>query len=130
MMLKQHKRNLIGRTGCGLCGIESLQQIISHQPGAEVPRRLTLSDVSVQRALTQVRSHQPLQEITGAVHGAAWRRCPPPHCHGGSACQGGGCQGYRLLPGQAAMSSMANPNQTVNDRSPSHFPEESTLLAH
>lgn len=70
MTLKQHKRNLTGRTGCGLCGIESLQQAI--RPINRVPSGLTISDASVQRALAQMRSRQPLQEITGAMHGAAW----------------------------------------------------------
>ncbi|MEG2267732.1 MAG: formate dehydrogenase accessory sulfurtransferase FdhD, partial [Acinetobacter sp.] len=27
MALKQHRRMMVGRTGCGLCGIESLQQL-------------------------------------------------------------------------------------------------------
>jgi FdhD protein len=68
--LKRHKRNLTGRTGCGLCGIDSLQNAI--KPIRRVARGATISDASVQRALARLRAHQPLQALTGAVHGAAW----------------------------------------------------------
>ncbi|MEH6627530.1 MAG: formate dehydrogenase accessory sulfurtransferase FdhD [Motiliproteus sp.] len=68
--LKQRKRNLTGRTGCGLCGTDSLQQAI--RPVNPVISTESPSDVAVQQAVAQLDRHQPLQQLTGAVHGAAW----------------------------------------------------------
>ncbi len=68
--LKQKRRNLTGRTGCGLCGAESLQQAV--RPASAVSRETAISDAAVQRAVRQLEQHQPLQAATGACHGAAW----------------------------------------------------------
>ncbi|MCF2947300.1 formate dehydrogenase accessory sulfurtransferase FdhD [Paraglaciecola aquimarina] len=68
--LKQTRRNLTGRTGCGLCGAESLQQAI--RPIPALTEFKTLSDEAIQLALTQLNDFQPLQKLTGACHGAAW----------------------------------------------------------
>ncbi|QSP95676.1 formate dehydrogenase accessory sulfurtransferase FdhD [Marinobacter salinisoli] len=68
--LKARRRNFAGRTGCGLCGVESLEQAIpavASVTPAPVPR-----DGAVQAALTRLREHQQLQEQTGATHAAAW----------------------------------------------------------
>ncbi|CAM3500364.1 formate dehydrogenase accessory sulfurtransferase FdhD [Halomonas sp. FME1] len=67
--LKQRRRNLTGRTGCGLCGTESLEQAISPIPHVIAP---ALSDAAIQHALGELLAHQPLQAVTGASHGAAW----------------------------------------------------------
>ena len=68
--LKQQRRNLTGRTGCGLCGAESLQQAISApQP---VGNKLRVCHEAIERALSQLDAHQKLQRQTGAVHGACW----------------------------------------------------------
>jgi FdhD protein len=68
--LKLHRRNFSGRTGCGLCGSESLEQAI--RPIKNVtPQELPSSRV-IQKALSQLSQHQQLQILTGAVHGAAW----------------------------------------------------------
>lgn len=71
--LNQRKRNLTGRTGCGLCGTDSLQGAI--RPVNRVASSPAPSDAAVQRAISQLQDQQPLQAITGAVHGAAW--CSP-----------------------------------------------------
>ncbi|WP_020680905.1 formate dehydrogenase accessory sulfurtransferase FdhD [Marinobacterium rhizophilum] len=68
-LLKQHRRNLTGRTGCGLCGTESLEQAIRPVPRVQAP---VLSDQAIQHALACLQQHQPLQAGTGATHGAAW----------------------------------------------------------
>ncbi|QIB65320.1 formate dehydrogenase accessory sulfurtransferase FdhD [Kineobactrum salinum] len=70
--LQRRRRNLTGRTGCGLCGTESLAEVL--RPVARVTAP-PLSDAAVQRALAVLRAHQPLQAETGASHGAAW--CSP-----------------------------------------------------
>ncbi|WP_299199773.1 formate dehydrogenase accessory sulfurtransferase FdhD [uncultured Amphritea sp.] len=70
MQLKQRRRNLTGRTGCGLCGAESLQQAI--RPVKSVPARSLVSPEAIENAVSQLSNNQPLQTITGACHGAAW----------------------------------------------------------
>lgn len=70
MSLKSQRRNLTGRTGCGLCGSESLEQAI--RPIKSVTPRALPSSLVIQHALSQLSQHQKLQSLTGAVHGAAW----------------------------------------------------------
>lgn len=67
--LKQRRRNLAGRTGCGLCGTESLEQALRPLPKVN---SLDVSTAAIQRALRSLSEHQPLQKETGASHGAAW----------------------------------------------------------
>ena len=68
--LEGQRRNLVGRTGCGLCGAESLEQAIRHP--AVVGSRISVSAAALQLAVLSLNAHQPLQVVTGAVHGAAW----------------------------------------------------------
>lgn len=68
--LKQRRRNLTGRTGCGLCGAESLQEAI--RPTRPVTSTAQISHDAVQTGIEELRKHQPLQAVTGATHGAAW----------------------------------------------------------
>lgn len=68
--LREQRRNMAGRTGCGLCGTESLAHAIRAIP--RVPARPAPVDKAVQRALRNLPTYQPLQEKTGATHGAAW----------------------------------------------------------
>jgi FdhD protein len=63
-------RNLTGRTGCGLCGASTLKQAI-REP-SPVSGELTLSADQLQSALTDIKQHQKLNRLTGAVHAAAW----------------------------------------------------------
>lgn len=63
-------RNLTGRTGCGLCGASTLRQAI-RQPNP-VNGDLTLSDAELRSALTDINQYQKLNQLTGAVHAAAW----------------------------------------------------------
>jgi len=63
-------RNLTGRTGCGLCGASTLRQAI-RQPNP-VNGYLTLSAAELRSALTDIKQHQKLNQLTGAVHAAAW----------------------------------------------------------
>ncbi|MDX1800997.1 MAG: formate dehydrogenase accessory sulfurtransferase FdhD [Marinobacter sp.] len=68
--LRQQRRNMTGRTGCGLCGTESLDKAI--RPIPRLSHRSAISDDAIQQALAGLREHQPLQAQTGATHGAAW----------------------------------------------------------
>ena len=67
--LKQRRRSLTGRTGCGLCGTEALEQAIRPIPAVTAPQ---LDDAAIQHALGELAAYQPLKAATGAVHGAAW----------------------------------------------------------
>ena len=70
LKLKERRRNLTGRTGCGLCGVESLEQVIRKLP--DVPAG-TLFDVPAMRAaLKNLAAMQPLNRLTGAMHAAGW----------------------------------------------------------
>ena len=68
--LKEKRRNLVGRTGCGLCGAESLDQAISEP--AMVTADLSIGHEAIQKASSALASEQKLQQQTGAVHGAAY----------------------------------------------------------
>lgn len=68
--LDQQRRNLVGRTGCGLCGAESLAQAVRYP--AVVSSEVKISHAAIQNALQLLQDKQPLQAITGAVHAAAW----------------------------------------------------------
>lgn len=70
MALKERRRSLAGRTGCGLCGVDSLQQVCRPLP-ALAPARGLHAD-GVRRALDAVGATQQLTRMTGAAHAAAW----------------------------------------------------------
>ncbi len=68
--LKHWRRNQTGRTGCGLCGAESLQQAI--RPVPPVPDVKHLDGKLLQTAILSLNEQQLLQKQTGASHCAAW----------------------------------------------------------
>jgi FdhD protein len=68
--LATQRRNLTGRTGCGLCGAESLEQALRYPD--KVRDTVRIRNSSVQVAIKHLQGHQPLQQKTGATHAAAW----------------------------------------------------------
>jgi FdhD protein len=68
--LKEKRRNLTGRTGCGLCGTESLSQAIRYL--APLPVAPCFEAQAVSKAVATMRAHQLLLAVTGATHAAAW----------------------------------------------------------
>lgn len=69
--LKERRRTLAGRTGCGICGTESLDAVL--RPLAALPPPAwQLAPAALARALAALGERQPLQQRTGATHGAAW----------------------------------------------------------
>jgi len=75
MRLKERRRALSGRTGCGVCGIESLE-LLDLQPEPLPPPQLRIDlPAALARASAGLRAHQSLMELTGGVHAAAW--CAP-----------------------------------------------------
>jgi FdhD protein len=63
-------RNLTGRTGCGLCGASNLQQAI-RDPN-HVHGNFNVAAPELVSALSEIKQHQQLNQLTGAVHAAAW----------------------------------------------------------
>lgn len=71
--LKERRRNLTGRTGCGLCGTESLEHVHRTLPAIlSSAQRIRVVPAAVSRALRTLRQAQALQQSTGAAHAAAW----------------------------------------------------------
>ncbi len=68
--LSDKERNLTGRTGCGLCGAATLKQAVRHP--APVGHGPIISVGCLRQALTELDNYQTLNNLTGAVHGAAW----------------------------------------------------------
>jgi FdhD protein len=74
VQLKQQRRSMAGRSGCGVCGIESLE-LLDLQP-----ERIDAAPLHAQGALqpaiaaaaAQLGQYQELMRATGGVHAAAW----------------------------------------------------------
>lgn len=69
--LKDKRRNLLGRTGCGLCGAENLDQAL-RLPEKKIAHLLTISESAMIKALQSIEASQTLQKKTGATHACAW----------------------------------------------------------
>ena len=69
--LKQRRRNLAGRTGCGLCGLESLDEVRRDLPPVQM-RRPLVTEQAIAIATRALRQLQPLHQATGATHAAGW----------------------------------------------------------
>ena len=68
-LLNRH-RNLTGRTGCGMCGAESLADAI--RAPAALGDGLRVSATELHEALAALGSGQALNARTGSIHAAAW----------------------------------------------------------
>ncbi len=68
--LKSRRRALAGRTGCGLCGVESLAQVARPLPPLAGGAAITAA--ALHQALAHLNARQPLHASTGGVHAAAW----------------------------------------------------------
>lgn len=68
--LTQRRRAMTGPVGCGLCGIDSLEQAVRPLPRVTADLRLTRTEVA--HAGDALRAHQPLHDQTHAVHAAGF----------------------------------------------------------
>lgn len=71
--VKTRRRNMLGPVGCGLCGIDSLEQAIRTLP-VLAPGASAISQCDIARATEALRAHQPLHDLTRAVHAAGFLR--------------------------------------------------------
>ena len=70
MLLKERRRNLAGRTGCGLCGTESLEQVTRCK--TVVSHRHHFTEAAILNGMHAMQNLQPMQKQSGATHAAAW----------------------------------------------------------
>jgi FdhD protein len=67
---REQERLLPGRSGCGICGTRDLENAVRHDGSVgDGPR---VSREALEIALHDLKSRQPVNLATGAVHGAAW----------------------------------------------------------
>ncbi|WP_410679259.1 formate dehydrogenase accessory sulfurtransferase FdhD [Citrobacter europaeus] len=80
MGLKERRRALAGRTGCGVCGVEQLNDI--GKPVQPLPFTQTFDLRHLDNALRHLPDFQPVGQLTGCTHAAAWVQ-PSGHLAGG-----------------------------------------------
>ena len=68
--LQRRRRNMTGRTGCGLCGVDDLTQVT--RPLPRVGTGVKIGVGAIHRALNALPAYQLANKETGAVHAAAW----------------------------------------------------------
>lgn len=70
MGLKERRRALAGRTGCGVCGVEQLNDI--GKPVTPLPFTQTFNLANLDKALEHLNHVQPIGQLSGCTHAAAW----------------------------------------------------------
>jgi len=71
--LKERRRALAGRTGCGVCGIDSLQALDLHpEPVAAPAWREGLDVATILRPFGTLGARQVLNVRAGSLHAAGW----------------------------------------------------------
>jgi FdhD protein len=71
--LKDRRRQMAGPVGCGMCGIESIEQAIRKVPFVG-NSPLVLKPKQIIESVAQLQGRQPLNRETRAVHAAAFYR--------------------------------------------------------
>jgi FdhD protein len=70
--LRNRQRNLAGRTGCGLCGVDTIAEAL--RPVSRVTAALTIRPEAIYAAMQAFPALQELNRDVGAVHAAAFAR--------------------------------------------------------
>lgn len=68
--LQRRRRSLAGHSGCGLCGIESLEEAV--RPSPAVTSGVRLDRAAIAAGMHALAERQPLNAITGGAHAAAF----------------------------------------------------------
>lgn len=68
--LDQRRRNLDGRSGCGVCGNESIEAVLRVPPVLNSSLQIDVDALA--HALDALHARQPIAAQTGAVHAAGW----------------------------------------------------------
>lgn len=68
MELKQQRRNMAGRTGCGLCGVAQLEEAVKPVVRVDSDARFDIDNLQI--ALGQIKNNQHHFKLTGATHAA------------------------------------------------------------
>ncbi|AOM41775.1 formate dehydrogenase accessory sulfurtransferase FdhD [Xenorhabdus hominickii] len=68
--LKEHRRSMAGRTGCGICGTEQIAEIF--RPITPLPFTQMFSLSYLDHALSQLPHLQEIGQVTGCTHAAGW----------------------------------------------------------
>ena len=68
--LSKRKRNLVGRTGCGICGEETLEAAFGNV--IQVTNTTKFENVVIQKAINALSATQVMNQGVGTFHGAAW----------------------------------------------------------
>ena len=66
------RRRLSGRTGCGICGKEDVEDVLRALPRVASQARFPASAIA--RAMSELAALQPLNAATGAVHAAGFAK--------------------------------------------------------
>ncbi len=64
------RRAMEGRSGCGLCGVEEIAQVL--RPMGPVARKFSLDPMVAVKVLSELGAHQPINRENRSVHGAVW----------------------------------------------------------
>lgn len=68
---RARRRSMAGPVGCGLCGIDSLEEA-QRKPRRVADSAFTMTPAEIMQAMADITSHQPLHDITRAAHAAAF----------------------------------------------------------
>ena len=68
---RQQRRNLVGRAGCGVCGVENAETFFEALPQVRASKA-AIDEAALMRAARDLERHQPLNARTHTVHAAAF----------------------------------------------------------
>ena len=68
--LQKRRRTLAGRTGCGLCGVDSLEAAL--RPVSVVIASGSVRRQAIEQAMVTLPGEQRLNRVNGATHAAGW----------------------------------------------------------
>jgi len=68
--IASRNRRLTGRTGCGICGVDSIEGVLKQLH--PVSSSATVTPAAVENACRTLVGHQTLNSAAGAVHAAGW----------------------------------------------------------